>query len=103
MPSSSGWSVTRISIGVITLVAVLWTVWSVAGPVDGDFTAGPVASPIEARQREILKDALGKPTDPGLARAFRDINQQHFGGKLPDMPVLWEPRLAEVGAMAAQA
>jgi hypothetical protein len=87
----------------MSLVAVAWSVWSLAGPVDGDLAPGRVASPIEARQREILKDALGRPTDPGLVRKFRELNAGHFAGKLPDIPVLWEPRLAEVGAMAGQA
>lgn len=80
-----------------------WSVWSLASPLGGDLAPNRVLSPIEARQREILNDALGRPTDPGLMRKFRELNTRHFSGRLPDVPVLWEPRLAEVGAMAGQA
>ena len=60
-------------------------------------------SDADRRQREILETALGNPADPALGRLFDDINARHFQGLLPAIPVLWEPRLAEVGALAAEA
>ncbi len=59
------------------------------------------ASPAQTLQRELLRENLGKPADPLLAAAFQDINLRHFDGALPDTPVLWEPRLSQVGAAAA--
>ena len=60
-------------------------------------TAG---SPAEIRQTAILRDNLDKPADAGLAALYAEINTKHFGGALPAMPVRWEPRLAEIGALA---
>src|SRR5262249_49275735 len=33
---------------------------------------------------------------------FDEINAKHFGGGLPAVPVRWEPRLAEIGALAGR-
>ena len=57
-------------------------------------------SAADARQKEILRENLGRPSDPALARRFAELNAKHFAQALPAMPVIWEPRLAEVGALA---
>lgn len=97
------WSFSRLAVATICVVALAWSVWTIASPAEGDVPRGKVLSPIEARQREILKDNLEKPGDPDLVRRYQALNAQHFAGRLPNIPVLWEPRLSEVGAMAARA
>jgi hypothetical protein len=61
------------------------------------------ASAADQRQEEILKLAIDQPPDPALGRAFSDMNARHFGGLLPSMPVVWEPRLAQVGSLSPEA
>lgn len=56
-------------------------------------------SPVEARQKAILKDDLDRTGDPDLVRQYREINARYFGGRLPAMPVMWEPKLADVGTL----
>lgn len=56
-------------------------------------------SPVEARQKAILQDDLGRAGDPGLIRQYHEINARYFAARLPAMPVLWEPKLAEVGTL----
>jgi hypothetical protein len=46
---------------------------------------------------------VGRPGDPDLMAQFAATNLEYFGGALPMIPVRWEPRLAEVGQLAAQA
>lgn len=53
-------------------------------------------------QQQLLDRNLGQPGDPILDRLYEDIDQRHFGGKLPAMPVRWEPDLAKVGSLAGQ-
>lgn len=105
MPSArTPWTLTRLSVTGITAGAMAWSAWMVGGlSPTGDVSPGRVVSPIEARQREILNDNLGRSGDPGLQRRYHALSVEHFGGRLPDLPVLWEPRLAEVGALARQA
>lgn len=100
MPGS--WSLSRVLVATIAGVAALWSVWTIAGPAPVDVARGEVLSPIEARQREILRDNIGRPGDPALMHRYQALDQNHFGGRLPELPVMWEPRLAEVGALAAR-
>jgi hypothetical protein len=97
------WSFSRVAVATLAVVALAWSVWTIASPVREDVSANHVLSPIEARQREILKDNLDRPGDPDLVRRYQTLNTTHFAGRLPNIPVLWEPRLAEVGQMAARA
>ena len=97
------WSATRVSVAVLFVVAVAWGAWNVVGAPVVDTAPDVTLSAAEARQRELLHDNLDQPGDPQLIRRYRDINTRHFSGRLPDMPVIWEPRLAEVGALAANA
>jgi hypothetical protein len=96
------WSMSRVLGGTLAIVAVAWSVWTIASPATDALPGAKVLSPIEARQREILKDNLAKPADPDLFARYQALNAKHFAGRLPEIPVLWEPRLAEVGALAAR-
>ena len=55
----------------------------------------------DVRRREILEEDVTQPGDPELVDEYREINEQHFGKKLPDIPVIWEPRLKDIGALTA--
>jgi hypothetical protein len=57
----------------------------------------------DERQFEILRDAITLPPDPALVEVYADVNTRHFYGLLPAVPVVWEPRLVEVGALADDA
>ncbi len=78
--------------------------WAVSSALGTGTHAGQSAhlSPADARQRDLLEQNLGKPGDSALGRQYLAINDTHFDGALPAIPVLWEPRLADVGALAAQ-
>jgi hypothetical protein len=71
-------------------------------PAAGAGADAPVSA-ADRRQQEILALAIDQPADPELGRVYGDINSRHFDGRLPEMPVIWEPRLAEVGRLADQA
>ncbi len=88
--------------GALVLAGLGWGTWTLL--VDTGTISAPNLgpSPIEARQEEILKQDIDAPGDPALGRMFHDLNVHHFSGRLPQMPVMWEPRLAEVGALAAR-
>lgn len=63
----------------------------------------PIATnPEEAREREILEQNAGKLGDPELGKEYQDINERHFGNRLPKIPVIWEPRLKEIGPLIAK-
>lgn len=98
------WSLPRVAAVVVVPTALAYGAWSMSGSRPADDLAGnSVMSPIEARQREILEDTLDLPEDPALGRRYRELSTKHYGGRLPALRVLWEPRLAEVGALARQA
>jgi hypothetical protein len=103
-PSSP--SIVRIAIAVLLLTSLGWAGLKVLvqapAPTDGRASEAPLSAADE-RQREILEQAIGHASDPALVRVYDEINGRHFGGRLPAIPVAWEPRLAEVGPLAAQA
>jgi hypothetical protein len=86
------------------LVGVGWGAW-----INRDRLSSSVAATAEshevsladARQQAILQASTGKSSDPELARAYQDVNTQHFAGALPAVTVIWEPRLSEVGPLTA--
>lgn len=65
--------------------------------------AASALSPAEALQQKLLKQDIDKAGDETLVAMYGEINTKHFGGKLPSMPVMWEPDLARVGPLAGQA
>src|SRR5689334_8479515 len=82
------------------LALAAWAWWArIGAPV----TEPPASNPVEARQRQLLKDNAGRAGDPDLVAAYRTINVKHFSGTLADMPVRWEPGLDSVGAAADRA
>jgi hypothetical protein len=93
---------------VVLLAASSWAVWSrfVSTTSSTDSAARtaaePSASPADIRQQEILRESIGNPGDPELGSMYETINVRHFGGALPAMPVVWERRLEEVGALAGR-
>lgn len=79
--------------------------WTAIGRRVAELPAGPSApvSPAERRQQELLKENIGLPGDPALTGRFQQINERHFNGALPPVAVRWEPKLSEVGHLAAEA
>ena len=67
--------------------------------------AAPAASsnPVDARQDELLRANINREGDPVLGAVYSEVNTRHFSGALPVMPVMWEPKLAEVGLLAGHA
>lgn len=99
---ASGSGVVWTAVAVFVLVGAGWGAWSAFGASRASEVVPSAANPAEARQQEILQKDLGKPGDPVLDRMYQELNAAHFAGALPVMPVLWEPRLAEVGQLSAQ-
>jgi hypothetical protein len=61
-----------------------------------------MSTPEQRRQLEILRDDIDKRTDDALSRQVAEISAKYLDGALPETPVIWEPRLAEVGALGAE-
>jgi hypothetical protein len=57
---------------------------------------------VQARQAGLLRNNRGLPSDEDLAKQYAAINTQYFDGKLPTIPVRWEPELRRVGPMVAE-
>lgn len=94
----------RIAVPLVLLGGLGLSLWLAVGGSSGRSRGpDPSLSPVEARQQEILEQSIDRPGDPDLIGRYREINAAHFGGRLPPIAVAWEPRLAEVGALAAQA
>jgi hypothetical protein len=106
-----------VAAGLAVWVAVRW-----ASPVDskpavestsmaltvpalrGDASAGRARSlsPAMAKEQEILSRHRDTVSDPDLAARFASVNDAHFGGGLPTVPVAWEPALQEVGPLIGE-
>jgi hypothetical protein len=54
------------------------------------------------KEREIAEQDAAKPGDPELSMEYHEVNAGHFGNKLPAIPVLWEPRLREIGPLKTE-
>ncbi|MBI3548504.1 MAG: SprT-like domain-containing protein [Elusimicrobia bacterium] len=74
----------------------------------GTFVARFLVKDIPAAKRVVSKvrlfracsddrysDVYDKPSDPALAKEYALVNERHFGGRLPTIPIRWEPRLGE--------
>lgn len=59
-------------------------------------------SPAKAREDEIVAQDAGRLGDPELENDYQDVNNRYFDNQLPNLPVLWEPRLDEVGPLIAR-
>ena len=73
------------------------------GPASAVAGYAAPASAADTLQRQILAANVDAPGDPDLGARHAAMNQRHFAGALPSMPVRWEPRLDEVGAAAGRA
>lgn len=91
---------TLIFVGLLALAGAGWQLSAGSGSWPAQSTGE--ASPADVRQREILRENIGRPADPDLARRFAAVNSGHFANALPATPVVWEPRLAEIGALAGR-
>ena len=95
----------RVGIILAFLGFVFYSVWhdSVRQPVrntEGTSKSIPtVQSPAKARESQIVEQDRGRPGDSELVRDYQEVNIGYFGGKLPQIPVIWEPRLQEVGPL----
>ena len=83
----------------VSLAVACWAAW-LAATSPADFPTTAARNPADARQEEILRAAIDRPGDRQLGQLYQSINIRHFGGTLPPMPVIWEPRLEEVGTLA---
>jgi predicted SprT family Zn-dependent metalloprotease len=84
-----------------TLGVAAWSVWSFGDPfVASARTSGGTS--VDERQHEILRQDIDASGDPVLSRMYSDISTKYFHGTLQPIPVIWEPRLAEVGSLAPQ-
>ena len=106
-PSASGSAIppilkTAVIAGLVVALAVMG--WAAFEAIEAtpDLRTDAL-SPAESRQRELLKLNLDRPGDADLMKLYGDLNARHFGGRLPPMPIVWEPRLAEVGDLAQHA
>jgi hypothetical protein len=91
-----------IGAGVIALTGAAWSLsptWRGAGQ---DVANAAATASADALQKEILREGLNRAADPALAKRFAEINAKHFFNSLPAIPVVWEPRLAEVGVLAGR-
>ena len=86
--------------GAVVLVLIAFVGWATIQPAQPQAASRTDATPADARQRQLLEANLGKPGDAALGQLFAGINTRHFSGGLPQIPVRWEPRLNEVGALA---
>ena len=59
-------------------------------------------SPDDAKTSELLRLNANLESDAALAAEYGRLNAQYFAGRLPPVPVRWEPRLAEVGPLIAE-
>ena len=88
--------------GTVALTGAAWSLSPAWTGATQDKTQTASATSADERQRQLLKDALNNPADPALMSRFSSLNAKHFSGALLAMPVTWEPRLAEVGALAGR-
>jgi hypothetical protein len=93
----------RTAIAAVLLTLGAWIFWLRLDLSGTGAAEPPASSAVEARQRQLLHENVGRPGDPDLGAAYQLIDAKHFAGALPAMPVRWEPQLADVGALAAQA
>lgn len=105
LPPGARPSTLRVFVGVVALLALGAGAWTAVRVGNGGRAEAAflTTSNTEAQQRGILEANVGLPGDADLLRQYATLNAAHFGGRLPVMPVRWEPRLAEVGRAAGQA
>jgi predicted SprT family Zn-dependent metalloprotease len=103
-PAASNSRAIWLAVGVAAFAVAGWAAWSAVGSRDANAApAKTAATPAEALQQELLRKNVGHPGDPILNQMYAEMSARYFSGALPALQVLWEPRLADVGKLAAQA
>ncbi len=62
--------------------------------------APPAVDAITAKKEEIFKLAAAKTADPDLVALYAEINDRHFAGSLPAIPVVWDDGLKQLDLLA---
>ena len=91
-----------IAAGVIALTGAAWSLSPAWGGAGQQVTNAAASASADALQEKLLRENLSHPADPALAKRFAEINSKHFFNSLPVIPVVWEPRLADVGTLAGR-
>lgn len=63
---------------------------------------GPSASGAQELEEDLIQADADQKGDAILGKEYQEINEGHFGGRLPAIPVLWEPRLKMIGPQVAE-
>lgn len=94
----------RVAAGLVVLLCVAGSlVWVGVAPLRLPFAhAAPPADPVQARQADLLRRNRGLPSDADLAKAYEDLDTTYFDGRLPTVPVRWEPALETIGPLVAE-
>lgn len=93
---------TWVAVAVFVLAAGGWGLWAAFAAPSTNASPVSTVTPAEQLQQELLRKNADQPGDPRLNQMYADLNARHFSGTLPVLQVLWEPRLDEVGRLAAQ-
>jgi hypothetical protein len=104
-PTGTSPSPLRIGVAVLLLAALGWATWNALldVPAPRAVPSEPLtSSAADRRQEEILRQAVDYAPDPALVGVYDEINARHFDAFLPPIPVVWEPRLGDVGQLAAE-
>jgi hypothetical protein len=87
----------------IASVAYMITQRRPAGPAAGKpAEAARPRSAYDSRTDELLRLNAGMASEPTLAAKYDEINVRFFDGRLPEVRIRWEPRLADVGPLIAE-
>ena len=90
-----------IAAGAIALTGAAWSLSPARGGA-GQVTNAAATVSADALQQRLLRENLDRSADAALANRYAEINKKHFFNSLPAIPVVWEPRLADVGTLAGR-
>ena len=97
-----------LTIFLVVVGIILYNAWhdSVRQPTQSTEPTGvtvpATTTPAEAKKQEIVDQDAGKLGNPELNNDYQEVNARYFGNKLPEIPVLWEPKLEEVGPLVGK-
>jgi hypothetical protein len=69
---------------------------------DGADQTPTSTNPAELAERKITEQDAGKLGDADLSAEYKEVSEKYFDNRLPVIPVLWEPRLGEIGPLKAE-
>jgi hypothetical protein len=107
LPKHSITAIVLMGVGIILFLhALKHSKENAAAPQEGlaggRNQPGPPASAGEALEGDLIQADANQKGDSTLGKEYQEINEGHFGGKLPAIPVLWEPRLKIIGPQIAE-